>query len=131
EVKRRYHRDFLQFAKSPSFLLYEYWDALVASYKRTITALAANVERLQERIFDEHVSDAIFNEVSAATRDLLSFRKVVNASREVLHELSTRRSPFIAESTQPFLDRMVGTLERLGSDLAVEREILAETLNLY
>src|SRR4029450_11390586 len=40
-------------------------------------------------------------------------------------------SPFIAESTQPFLDRMVGTLERLGSDLAVEREILAETLNLY
>lgn len=130
DVKRHYRQDFLRFAKTPSFLLYEYFDALIEGYKHTLRDLAAQVASLQARIFGS-VSDTIFNEVSAATRDLLSFRKIMNAAREVLHELSTRRSPFVAESTQPFLDRMVGTLERLGSDLAVEREILAETLNLY
>jgi magnesium transporter len=53
------------------------------------------------------------------------------ASREVLSEISSRRSPFISESTQPFLERMASTLERLSADLTVERETLAETLNLY
>jgi magnesium transporter len=130
EVRRKYRKDFQQFARTPSFLLYEVFDALTEGYRRTLRGLAEKVERLQGQIFGE-VSDAIFNEVSEATRDLLSFRKVMNAAREVLHELSTRRSPFVAESTQPFLDRMVATLERLGSDLAVEREILAESLNLY
>jgi magnesium transporter len=130
EVRRKYRKDFQQFARTPSFLLYEVFDALTEGYRRTLRGEAEKVEHLQGQIFGE-VSDAIFNEVSDATRDLLSFRKVMNAAREVLHALSTRRSPFVAESTQPFLDRMVGTLERLGSDLAVEREILAESLNLY
>ncbi len=65
------------------------------------------------------------------TRDLLLFRKLVLTEREVLHELATRRSTFVAESSQPFLGNMVDKLQRLGSDLAVERETLAETLYLY
>lgn len=130
EVKRRYRKDFQQFAKSPSFLIYEYFDALIAGYRRSLRAFEAGVERLQEQIFGV-VTDQIFNDVAEATRGLLFFRKIMNAVREVLYELSTRRTNFVAESTQPFLDRMVGTLERLGSDLTVAREILAESLNLY
>ena len=38
---------------------------------------------------------------------------------------------FVADSSQPFLGNMVDKLERLGSDLAVERETLAETLYVY
>jgi magnesium transporter len=75
--------------------------------------------------------DEIFSRVAIVTRELLSFRKLVLAAREVLHELATRRSSFVSETTQPYLGNMVGKLERLGSDLTVEREILAETLNLY
>jgi magnesium transporter len=48
-----------------------------------------------------------------------------------MHELSSRKSPFISETTQPFLESMAGTMERLGSDLTTEREVLNETLNLY
>ena len=42
-----------------------------------------------------------------------------------------RQSSFISDTARPHLTNMVGTLDRLGSDLTVEREILAETLNLY
>jgi magnesium transporter len=69
--------------------------------------------------------------VADLTRDLLAFRKISQAAREVLHELSTRRTEFVAESSQPFLDKLAGTLERLGADLDTQREILSETLNLY
>ncbi len=130
QVRRQYRADFHRFAKTGSFLLYEYWDALIAQYKKTIRGTSAIVERFQHQIFGD-VSDTIFADVSEVTRDLLSFRKIMLAAREVLPELSTRRSPFVSENTQPFLEKMVDTLERLGADLAVERDILAETLNLY
>jgi magnesium transporter len=130
QVRRHYRQDFIRFARSPSFLIYEYFDYLIESYKQTMLAFEGRVERIQTEIFGS-MDDSIFNEVSTTTRDLLSFRKIMVAAREVLHELSSRRSPFISESAQPFLERMVGTLERLSSDLSVAREILAETLNLY
>ena len=129
-VRKHYRQDFRKFAKTGSFLIYEYWDALVDSYKKAMRAFEGHAERVQGKIFETE-DDAIFNEVSDVTRDLLSFRKTMLAAREVLNELSSRRSPFVSESTQPFLERMVGTLERLSADLSVERDILAETLNLY
>jgi magnesium transporter len=130
QVRKRYRQDFRKFAKTGSFLIYEYWDALVDSYKRAMRAFEGHAERVQGKIFETE-DDAIFTEVSDVTRDLLSFRKTMLAAREVLNELSSRRSPFVSESTQPFLERMVGTLERLSADLSVERDILSETLNLY
>ena len=130
QVRRHYRQDFHRYAKTPSFLIYEFWDALIDSYKRTIRGLATQVELFQDQIFGD-VTDAIFDNVSAVTRDLLSFRKVLLAARDVLHELSSRRSPYVSDATQPFLEKMGDTLERLGADLTVEREILAETLNLY
>lgn len=129
-VRKHYKQDFRKFAKTGSFMIYEYWDALVDSYKKAMRAFEGHAERVQGKIFETE-DDAIFNEVSNVTRDLLSFRKTMLAAREVLNELSSRRSPFVSESTQPFLERMVGTLERLSADLSVERDILAETLNLY
>jgi magnesium transporter len=130
QVRRHYKQDFRKFAKTGSFLLYEYWDALIDSYKRAMRAFEGHAERVQAKIFETE-DDTLFEEVSEVTRDLLHFRKMLLASREVLSEISSRRSPFISESTQPFLERMASTLERLSADLTVERETLAETLNLY
>ena len=130
QVRRVYRQDFIRFAQTPSFLLYEYWDQLIEGFKKAFRSMEVYVEKVQSQIFGD-VDDRIFNSVAEVTRDLLQFRKIVMAAREVLHELSTRRSPFVAESSQPFLEKMGGTLERLSADLTVEREVLAETLNLY
>jgi magnesium transporter len=130
QVRRHYRQDFLKFAKSPSFLIYEYWDHLIHGYRGALRSVEAHVERVQSRIFGV-VDDTIFAEVSGVTQDLLTFRKLMLAAREVLHELTSRRTAFVSETAVPSLERLAGTLERLSSDLAVEREILAETLNLY
>ena len=129
-MKRTYREDFHKFAQSPGFLLYEIADHLTETYRRAIQGFAEAVERIQLKLFGE-VDDNIFREVSTLTQDILGLRKVVTASRELLHELATRRSPFVSETTQPFLENMAGTLERLSGDLTTEREVLNETLNLY
>jgi magnesium transporter len=130
DIKRTYRDDFLNFSKSPSFLLYEVADHLIGEYREALLRFSEAVEQVQIKLFAE-ANDDIFKSVAALTRDILMFRKVLLASRELLHQLASRRSPYVSETTQPFLDTMAGTLERLGNDLATERDVLTETLNLY
>jgi magnesium transporter len=130
QMRRTYREDFLRFSRSPGFLLYEIGDTLIERYRRTLNGFQEAVEQVQRKLFGQ-VNDEIFRNVAGLTQDLLVFRKAVLASRELMHELATRRSPFISETTQPFLANLAGTLERLGGDLATEREVLSEMLTLY
>lgn len=129
-MKRTYREDFHKFAQSPGFLLYEIADHLASTYRRSLQQLADAVEGVQLQMYGE-VDDTIFRRVSSLMQDLLGLRKVVTSARELFHELATRRSAFVPDSTRPFLDNMAGTLQRLSDDLTTEREVLNEMLNLY
>jgi magnesium transporter len=129
-VRREYHDDFVRFAQSPSFLLYEIWDNLTEHYVSVQKSLERQVERLQADLFTS-TDDAIFSRVSEIGENLLHFRSVLMPARTVLTELSTRRSLFISEATQSFLANMVGTVERVLQDVLVDRDILSQSLNLY
>jgi magnesium transporter len=120
----------VRFAKSPSFLVYEIWDHLIDNYLSVQKRFEDRVEALQHELMGE-VNDKVFEGVSELGADLLHFRKVVLPARSVLTDLSTRKSLFISEATQPFLANMVGTLERVLQDLLVDRDILENSLNLY
>lgn len=130
QMKRVYREDFRKFAQSPGFLLYEIADHLTETYRRALQGFAAAVEQVQLKLFGE-IDDDIFRQVATLTQDILGLRKVVTAAREIFHELATRRSPFVSETTRPFMENTAGTLERLSNDLTTEREVLNETLNLY
>jgi len=129
-TKKHYRDDFLRFAKSPSFLLYELFDHLLEDYLRVQKTFEERVEGVQAEL-NKDVGDQVFASISALGSDLLHFRKVLLPARSVLTDLSTRKSPFISEATQPFLGNMVGTVERVLQDLLVDRDILSESLNLY
>ena len=130
QMKRTYKEDFRKFAKTPGFLLYEIGDHLTERYRKAMHSFATAIEKTQLRLFAD-VDDGIFKQVSDLTSDILVLRKVVLASRELFHELSTRKSVFISETTQPFLANMAGTLDRLAGDLSVERDVLTNTLGTY
>lgn len=129
-VRKVYRSDFQRFAKSPSFLVYELWDHLVENYLAVQKQFEERVEKLQRELIGE-VDDRVFGRVSELGADLLHFRKVVLPARAVLADLSSRKSLFISEATQPFLMNMVGTLERVLQDLLADRDILNDSLNLY
>jgi magnesium transporter len=130
-VRRDYHADFLRFARSPSFMVYELWDHLIENYLVVQQEMEERVEAMQRELAVGKVDDAVFARFSTLGSDLLHFRKVLLPARAVLSELSTRKSIFISEATQGFLGNMVGTVEHLLQDLMVDRDILSESLNLY
>jgi magnesium transporter len=130
-VRRDYRSDFIRFARSPSFLVYELWDHLIENYLSVQKVMEERVEHLQRELSAGEVDDSVFARISELGADLLHFRKVLLPARSVLSDLSSRRSLFISEATQPFLANMVGTLEHVLQDLLVDRDILSESLNLY
>lgn len=129
-VKRDCHEDFTRFAQSPSFLMYEIWDHLTDHYVWVEKRLEKRVSRLQAELFQE-TDESVFNQVSTIGSDLLHFRSLLTPARAVLTDLSARRSIFLSEATQTFLQNMVGTVERVLQDVLVDRDILAQALNLY
>jgi magnesium transporter len=129
-VRKAYRADFIRFAKSPSFLLYELWDHLIDNYLSVHKVFEDRVEEVQRALIGT-VDESVFGDASELTSDLLHLRKVVLPARAVLTELSTRKSPFVSEGTQPFLGNMVGTVERVLQDVLVDRDILSNALNNY
>ena len=129
-LKKDYAQDFVSFARSPSFMIYEIWDHLIDNYLSVQKRFEERVERLQQLLIRE-VDDKVFAQVSELGADLLHFRKVVLPARAVLTDLSTRKSLYISEATQPFLANMVGTLERVLQDLLVDRDVLSNSMNLH
>ena len=109
-VRKQYLVDFIRFAQSPSFLLYELWDCLLENYLAIHKNFEERVEHVQQRLIGD-VDESVFGEAQELTTDLLHLRKVVLPARAVLTDLSTRKSPYVSEATQPFLGNMV----RLGA----------------
>ena len=130
-VRQDYRGDFVSFAKTPSFLLYEIWDHLIANYLDAQTIMGERVERLQDELRRETVDDGVFARVSELGADLLHFRKLLLPARATLADMSTRRSHVLSEATQAFLANMVGTVDHLLQDMLVDRDILTEALNLH
>lgn len=129
-IKGEYKADFERFAKTSSFLLFEFWDALIEHYAETQKQLELEVERVQSDLVSV-IDDKIFQRVSAIGEHLLHFRGVLMPARTVLTELAGRRSHLISEETQTALSNIAGTLERVLQDVLVDREILTQSLDLH
>jgi magnesium transporter len=123
--------NFRNIALSPGFLLFELADHLTQSYTILVQTLATRTQEIESQLFHEDNDDRIFTVVAGLIRSILEFYKVIVSSREVLHDLATRLSPFIPETTQPYLEKKAALLDRLSVDVTTEREILSESLHLY
>jgi magnesium transporter len=130
QARQNYRGFFRGYAQSLGFLAFECWDGLIDSYQSAFVKLEEEVEGVREMIRD-NLDEEMFAYVSELTRDLLRLRRNVIADRETLQQLAIHKSGFVSKTTQPYLAKMAGTMDRLSSDVAIEREILNETLTLY
>ncbi len=130
QVFQTYKEGFHTAALSPGFLLFEFADHLTHVYRETLTHFSEKIDDVEVQLMKKP-DDQIFIRASELIRRLLEYRKTMISAREIIHELATRRSPFIPETTQPFLEKKAILLERLSADATTEREVLSECLNLY
>jgi DNA-binding SARP family transcriptional activator/Mg2+ and Co2+ transporter CorA len=127
ELRARYADGFARFARSHGFLLFEMVGHLA-------DGLQAAVHRLGERIDDLRLAAAGGGGPVADGSELLGsvlvLRRILARTRDLLAEISSRRTPFIPETTQPYLHDIGDRLDGLVADLAFSRAVLDEALRL-
>lgn len=129
-IKGEYLADFERFAKTSSFLVFEFWDALIEHYAEVQKQLELQVEQLQHKLVSV-ADDQLFQQVSDIGENLLHFRGLLMPTRTVLTELAARRSHLISQATQLTLNNIAGTLEQVLQDVLVDRDILTQSVNLH
>ena len=129
-IKGEFQADFERFAKTSSFLIFEFWDALIEHYAEVQKHLEVQVEEIQHQLVKD-VDDNIFQQVSSIGENLLHFRGLLMPARTLLTELISRRSHLLSEATQSSLNNISGTLEQVLQDVLVDRDILTQTVNLH
>jgi magnesium transporter len=129
-MRQSYSRSFRRIALSPGFLLYALASHLCESYTQIVGQMSDDNQDVQDNLFKQ-ANEAMFDRVAELLRAVSEFQKVVVYAREIVHDLSLRRSPMISETTQPYLEKKAGLLDRLSADVASERELLSETVGLY
>lgn len=129
-MRRAVPEDFIRFSQSHGFLLFEIGDQLREEYRCALQSIASETSELQRTLFN-HADDQLFPRVAARIGGINLFRQALHGARELIHELAHRRSRFVPETTQPHLDQLAVTLQRMGVDLDGERQTLHELLNLY
>jgi magnesium transporter len=122
--------DFQRFAKGPSFLIYELGDHLIENFVAIQLSLQDDVENLQGEIIGRG-DEGAFHRVAEVGAELLSFRRTLIPARDALAELAVRKSPFISEATRTFLATMAASVDRVISDVLVNRDLLSGSLNLH
>lgn len=129
-IRGEFRTDFERFAKTPSFLMYELWDALIENYADVEERLGKLVESLQSDLVQAE-DDKVFSHVADIGENLLHFRGILMPARTVLVELAGRKSQLISEEAQSDLYNISGILEQVLQDVLVDREILTQSLNLH
>ena len=129
DLRAYYGDDFRRFARSHGFLLFEMMDYLADGLGHTVRALGDRIDDLRMTAArSPSASGAMVG--SELLASVLVIRRVLARTRDLLAEISSRRSPFVPETTQPFLRDIGDRLDGFVADLAFSRDVLDEALRL-
>jgi DNA-binding SARP family transcriptional activator/Mg2+ and Co2+ transporter CorA len=129
DLRARYRDGFPRFARSHGFLLYELVGHLTDGLQLVVRGLGDRIDDLRMAAArpGRGRGEADGAELLAS---VLVLRRVLARTRDLLAEISSRRSPFVPETTQPFLHDLADRVDGLVADLAFSRDVLDEALRL-
>jgi DNA-binding SARP family transcriptional activator/Mg2+ and Co2+ transporter CorA len=129
DLRERYRDGFPRFARTHGFLIFELVGHLTDGLKAVVRGLGDRIDelRMAAALPGRRPDPADGSDLLAS---VLVMRRVLARTRDVLSEISSRRSPFVPETTQPYLHDVADRLDGLVADLAFSRDVLDEALRL-
>jgi len=112
-------------AKDPGYLLYRIVDMLVDSCLPMLDKTLANLERVEDKVFDEMVDTA--QEVAILRRDIASQRRIFWPMKAVVADLEQKAQRFTKSDLKVYFGDINDHLNRIWTTLEEARE----TVDIY
>lgn len=113
--------------KSPGFLLYKIIDALVDDLLHTLRRIVANLDEIEDDVFDEHKSTP--KKISLLRREITILRRIVHPLRKIVLETSknTQRFSNPDEDLVIHFDDVIDHIDKVAETLDEAKE----TMEIY
>lgn len=117
-------------ARGPERTLHAILDTTIDAYFPILDQVDEFIDGLEERVFvrfDEHALRDVFH----VKRLVLTLRRYLQPSREVLNALTNRPSPLIAPEVQVYFRDIYDHVLRINDALDTYRDLLSSTMDSY
>ena len=111
-------------------LLHSVLDSAVDAYFPILDQVDEFIDGLEERVFVDFDQDAL-RDVFKVKRLVLSLRRYLQPSREVLNVLSNRPTPLISPDVQIYFRDIYDHVLRINDSLDTYRDLLSSTMESY
>ncbi|HEY8933241.1 MAG TPA: magnesium transporter CorA family protein [Rariglobus sp.] len=117
--------------RGPDRLAHSLLDAVVEGFAPALTALRAEVDRVEEGVLKQISAEDLFPRVVALRKDLSRLRQLVRPQREVLVALAQGKSKLIRSQIVPYLRDVGDDLVRIETQAASWAEQLILSFRIY
>ena len=112
----------------PGFVLYAIMDFIVDQYFPLVDALEAELEHLEEAIFEERVSRATTEEIYNLKRSLLELKRGVSPLVDICNRLVRFDVELVPEEVRPYIRDVYDHSVRINESVDMLRELLTSAL---
>ncbi len=117
--------------RSTGYLLYLVIDKLVDYCFPILNKINANIEQVEDEIFDEKVRKTVY-EISIIRRDIIAFRRIIKPLIPVISSLERKTRPFLHEDMGEYFGDIADHLSKMWDTLEDYKEViegLSDTIN--
>jgi magnesium transporter len=118
-------------AKGPGFVLYAIMDFVVDQYFPVVDSLEAQLEQLEDEIFDQAFNRATVERIYDLKRNLLEIKRAVSPLVDVCNRLMRFDLPLIPEDTRPYFRDVYDHAIRINEAVDRQRELLTGALEAH
>jgi magnesium transporter len=117
-------------ARGVTQTLHAILDTTIDAYFPILDQVDEFIDGLEERVFVRFDEDAL-RDVFTVKRLVLSLRRYLQPSREVLNVLTNRPNPFVAPEVQIYFRDIYDHVLRINDALDTYRDLLSSTMDAY
>jgi magnesium transporter len=112
----------------PGFVLYAIMDYIVDHYFPVVDALEAELQHVEEAIFDERMSRGTTEEIYNLKRSLLELKRAVSPLVDICNRLVRFDIELIPEEVRPYIRDVYDHSVRINESVDMLRELLTSAL---
>ena len=129
-VRERLARSADLLARGAEATMHAIFDQAVDAYFPLVEQMNANVDQLEERLFEDF-DEGLIHQIFKAKRAAFAFRRHIGPLREVLNILTNRPSTYIRPETQLYYRDVYDHTIRIMESVDTTRDLLAGVLETY
>src|SRR4029078_11047415 len=111
------------FSKGPGYLLYKIVDTNVEAAFPMLRKMGNKLDQLEDDILEGRSSEIVLA-ISNAKQEIINFRRIVRAQRDVLSDLARTKQRYLAEELEIYFDDISDAAERIWDTLENYKEVI-------